>query len=621
MVLIFFPFLYEDEILYSILARYHQYSGNENSKTSVYEILGSDTACASTTLPANLQLFCNRLPLFSDYTPNYFIDSHTLLPYYAPFIPKERYLELRMRMSNNNGSSLYMKLGKVASNIKSNNYLNYCKECVTEEIRTNGEVYWHRTHQVEGVKVCPNHKTWLLETNVPFSERKNKHEFIPLESSINIAESVNHKIGSTGYDHYIYIADQTNYLLNNKIEPLGLNNLQKYYVARLQEKGLTSVGGRIRWKELISTFNYFYGKEFLQNVNCYVELDKEDTWIHKVLRKPRVSCHPLRHILLLGLLGESISSLVCNIDSTTYAPFGKGPWYCLNKAADHYMKPILHSCVITKDYKTGHPIGTFSCSCGFVYARKGPDSTDKDQYKIGRIKEFGSVWESKLTNLMKKNLSLRKMGEILGVDPMTIRNKLSVKKGKTNKVLKSKKYSYRKQWNYLIESNKEKSLTQIRSIDSKLYMWLYRNDNKWLKVNSPSTNKIKNYKNNRVNWQERDSYVAKAVEKIAKSILNKTEVLIRVTKNEIGRELGKLGIISLATLYRKLDKMPKTKKILQEYIESVDQFQIRRIKSSAESIKETKSFINEWELIRAAGLKKQDAQKHYKIIKEQLMKI
>ena len=54
-------------------------------------------------------------------------------------------------------------------------------------------------------------------------------------------------------------------------------------------------------------------------------------------------------------------------------PFGKGPWPCLNKAADHYKQPVIQHVNITRDYKSSAPIGTFECSCKFVYARKGPD--------------------------------------------------------------------------------------------------------------------------------------------------------------------------------------------------------------------------------------------------------
>lgn len=620
MVLISFPFLYEDELLYSVLARYHQNSGNENPKHSVNELFGSTTACASTTLPANLQKLCDRLPHLNVYTPSVFIDKHTLLPYYAPFIPKDRYLELRMGMSEDNGSSLFMKLGKVASTIKSNEYLKYCKECVNDELKTKGEIYWHRSHQIEGVKVCSKHKTWLVESNVPFSERKHKHEYIPLECSISVADSVNGVSSSENECNYLrYIADQTHYLLNNIIEPLGLEKLQKYYVARLQRKGLTSIAGRISWQELISSFNHYYGKEFLEGLNCYVDSGKGDTWLHKLLRKPRVSCHPLRHILLLGYLGETISSMISHIDSISYKPFGMGPWICLNKAAEHFHQPILTSCFITRDYKSNLPVGTFACSCGFVFSRKGPDKTNEDRYNIGRIKEFGRIWENKLAELEQKELTLRKMAKMLGVDSKTIKRKL-IRRADEQKntashdsTVKIKKY--RREWAILLKNNLGQTITELRALNPKLYTWLYRNDREWLKKNYPSSEETIDPISGviRVDWKKRDEGIAIEVESIVYTILSEKNKFTRVSKNEIGRRLGKL-----AWFVKYLDQMPKTLVIVNKSIESVEQFQIRRIKNVVSDLRKTNASIKEWQVIRAAGLKKEFAESLKEIINKEI---
>ncbi|WP_416829293.1 TnsD family transposase [Ectobacillus polymachus] len=619
--MIFFPFLYEDELFYSILARFHDYSGNENPKSSIKEIFGSNTVCATTTLPANLNQLCKRLPHKDSYNPSYFIEKHTLLPYYAPFILKERYTEIKVSMSEENGTALFMRLGRVASTIKSPKYFNYCIECVANEMKTQGEVYWHRTHQVEGVKICPKHRTWLIKSQVPFSERKHKHEFIPLENSIRVSNSVDKVTTSkSDFEHLLYIADQTYYLLNNKIEPLGLENLQKYYLERLQGRGLASVAGRIRWQELISLFNCYYSQEFLLDINCFVDSDKEDTWLHKVLRKPRVSCHPLRHILILGFLGETILSMVSQIGAISYKPFGSGPWLCLNKAADHFQKPIINSCVITRDYKTGLPVGTFSCSCGFVFSRKGPDKTNEDQFKIGRIKEFGCVWKEKLTCLSQTGLSLRAMARILGADPMTIKKMLTSNvEGPQNKSPSRNTeeiQKYREQWVLLLKKNKDKSITQLRSVNPKVYAWLYRNDKDWLKNNYPSTTKVTSNKGiTRINWEKRDYEMAIQVEKIIESILSEKNKLIRVTKNEIGRRLGKL-----TALNKGLEQLPKTKKLINQGTESVEQFQMRRIKYVINEFRKTISSIKEWEVIRKAGLKRHTAEKFRTFILEEIYK-
>jgi Tn7-like transposition protein D/TniQ len=608
--MIFFPNLYKDELLFSVLARYFQYSGDENKKQIMFELFNSSTTCASTIFPTNLKKLCENLPSPNIYTSDDFINNHTLLPYYSPFITKGRENKLREIMRNENGTNISMKSGRTASTVKSEKKLKYCLSCVDEEKLNKGECYWHRTHQIEGVKVCPKHKTWLIESSNSFTERKHKHEFIALEESMRNSDlfSINTNL-KVGFKHFLYVAEQTEYLLNNSLEPLGLENLKNFYTSKLNKRQLVTFEGRIRWKQLIPKFNDYYGKQLLDTLNSYIYPNTNDTWLHKLLRKPRVTCHPLRHILLLGFLGETISTMVNQIDAISYKPFGEGPWICLNKAAEHYHQPIITSCVITRDYKSGQPIGTFSCLCGFVFSRKGPDKTIHDQYKMGRKKKFGTVWENKLAELAKKGLSLRKMADFLGVDPMTIKKRLTIdvkdKPSNNSFEKEKKKQNYRNQWVYTVNINEGVSVTEIRLKNQKLYMWLYRNDKDWLRFNSPTIKKgNRNNLKLRVDWKKRDARIAARVESIVSNILKEKNPPIKITKNEIGRRLGKLS-----SFIKNLDNLPMTLKVVNQSLETTEQYQIRRIKCVAEKMRRTSASIKEWQVIRAAGLKSKYAVK------------
>ncbi|MDV2687097.1 TnsD family Tn7-like transposition protein, partial [Alkalihalophilus lindianensis] len=81
---------------------------------------------------------------------------------------------------------------------------------------------------------------------------------------------------------------------------------------------------------------------------------------------------------------------------------------------------------VTRDFKSKAPIGTFECSCGFIYARKGPDRLSEDKYHIGRIKAFGDVWKSKLHELAAEGTySTRALAKMLDVDSKTVKKYLS----------------------------------------------------------------------------------------------------------------------------------------------------------------------------------------------------
>ncbi|MFJ8102914.1 TnsD family Tn7-like transposition protein [Lysinibacillus sp. NPDC093190] len=70
---------------------------------------------------------------------------------------------------------------------------------------------------------------------------------------------------------------------------------------------------------------------------------------------------------------------------------------------------------VTRDFKTKNLIGTFTCSCGFIYARKQGTNI----FKIGRVKAFGESWQQRLNELANENLSVRAVARELGVDSKT----------------------------------------------------------------------------------------------------------------------------------------------------------------------------------------------------------
>lgn len=611
----FFPTLYEDELLYSGLARYHRQSGNTSTKQTIFELFGSRSLCATTTFPSNLDRLWEKLKNSRHYDPVDLIAKHTLLPYYAPFLPTERFNELKRTMCENNGSNIYMKLGKAASGIKSPLYLRYCPKCLEDDRNIHGEAYWHRAHQLEGVQICHMHKCLLIDSSIPSAERKNKHAFYTVEQGIR-SQNDKTDVYSVELGFLLFISEQTHYLLNNRLIPVGFDHLHRFYQYELLKKGFISALGEVRCAELIKEFNMYYGEIFLQRLNCYVDPEKEYSWLHKLVRKPRVSCHPLRHMLLLGFLGKNVMSIYEEKHIGPSQPFGSGPWICLNKTAPHYKQPVISECSITRCSDTGKPVGTFSCFCGFVYSRRGPDKSDADLYRIGRIKSFGEVWEKKLYELNQTDISLRKKAEILGVDPKTVKRKPGSNK-KCIQMDKSKKTKEaRLSWINLFEANVDKKIVEIRSTNQHIYMWLYRKDRNWLRqYNAECRVKIANTVS-RINWVERDAELAEQVGKVASNIRSYHGKPMRITKNEIGRQLRKLSLLS-----NSLQKLPKTQEQLNMLVEDIDQFQERRLLSVIKYLDQISSPPKTWEVKRISGLKQKFEAKFNDLIEREIRDI
>ncbi|WP_226683446.1 TnsD family transposase [Sutcliffiella horikoshii] len=610
--MLFFPKLYEDELLYSVIARYHQYSGNENFKHSLNESFGSSTICSTLFFPSSISNLLNNLPHHS-FTSNDIINNHTILPYYKPWIPINRYTTLINKMVNGKGSDLYMLLGRTASSIKSKQSLYYCEDCVKFETKMYGEAYWHRTHQLDGVLVCHIHKKFLIKSTVDLRKRTNKHSLFTLDNSIEINDSNRTAYSGDDFNHLLTVAEQSYALLEPRFTALTPEKLRVFYVSKLREMELLTLSGNIRWDKLIPSFTIYYGDNVLKEWKSNISIGAEDTWLHKVLRKPRGSCHPLRHILLISFLGETVESLLTKMNIGDYNPFGVGPWPCLNKGAEHYKEDKITTVKITRDSKSSQPVGTFRCSCGFSYSRKGPDIVPEDRHRIGRIKEFGDVWREKLKEINQSDLSLRKKAELLGVDPKTVINQWQ-KDTQINNHAEflscDKKQEYKQQWLKLI--NAGLSISELRKNKSNLYMWLYRNDKEWLKEHSPQKIRRKN-KESIIDWEQRDIQLAELAKSIVKDILNELKIQ-RVTKNEIGRRMGRINL-----LYKYMHKLPKTKLLLENSLESIEQFQMRRIKEAVKKLTLSESVVKEWEVIRKAGLKPKYANKHKQFITSEII--
>ncbi|MBS4189805.1 hypothetical protein KHA94_06230 [Bacillus sp. FJAT-49705] len=388
-----------------------------------------------------------------------------------------------------------------------------------------------------------------------------------------------------------------------------LEHIRYSYLYELQKLNMLSAKGRIKFNNLISSFNNYFRNDLLASIGSQVERDNHETWLHKVLRNSGDVIHPLKHILLHIFFGMKIDSTIkgSNLMISIPHPFGNGPWPCLNKTAEHFGEKVIPLCEITRCHNTGKPVGTFTCSCGFVYSRRGPDSSEIDQMKIGRIKNFGSVWETKLCELWdNKNLSLREKARQLGVDPQTVKRKVNVSSQVTNENSQkpNKLQQIKVKRNEWLSLKGEDTSQQRKTV----YNWLYKHDRDWLMQTRP-INKGNSYSNNRVNWVQRDEEIAEKV----RDIVNKLKPIkrVRISKTEIGRQIGALSLIE-----NQLDKLPKTEKELEKVVENIEQFQIRRIDLSIAELVRSNEILKAWKVAKKAGLKTEA----YNRLKEEILK-
>lgn len=518
-------------------------------------------------LPSHLYSLCNRISSSnSSITPEKLLEKHTLYPFYSPFLPASRAQQLKEMMIANNGQSIHMLTGIISGAICTKHSLYYCSSCFTEDLKQYGEPYFHRIHQVPGVFVCPKHNVWLH----PFKEKAslNKHEFIALPLILNDSlkyEEIN--ISKKTRNLLFQIAKDIEFLLEHGIDE-NLYEAKTMYLSQLTKQGFVTVGKRIKQEFLHEQFQLFYGNELLDLLECSIE--GQHNWLTFIVRKAKKAIHPLRHVLMMRFLFGTVQDF--KLEATYSNPFGHGPWPCLNKAVEHFGEMVINRVYISRCYNTKRPVGTFCCSCGFIYSRTGPDQSETDAYKIGRIKAFGSQWYEKLKEISQKNISYRATARALNVDVNTVIKylKLIETERLQEQVEKEKNLYVRLQRTGTV--NESKRITKRRKVSSAV----------------------------RVDWEERDLVLSKLVEKECQRILhNQDEKPVQIVPTRIGKILGKE-----AWFQHYKNKLPLTIEKLNLHKETIEEFQVRRVRWVIKQLKLQNKALRKWEIERLAGLRK-----------------
>lgn len=290
----------------------------------------------------------------------------------------------------------------------------------------------------------------------------------------------------------------------------------------------------------------------------------------------------------LGCTAEEFFSLPVELEL-----FGKGPWPCLNPAADHCRQSVIPSFAIRKHLHRGRPIGVFSCECGFTYTRTGPDTSTEDRFRIGSIVSYGNVWESKLRELWSNpTMSLKNIVRQLKSAKRTVRRhaarlKLYASNPKRNlkppnhkdelkcdsavAAQEQMRSDFRKKWLSVRKEKPTITFKELRHLLPREYVWLRMNDSEWMWKHSPKPRK-RGASQSRVNWHQRDLRLASAVMSSARKLKNTPSRPTRITTNSIGRDIGAISL-----LQQQLHKMPLTAAALKSITESDSDFAARRI--------------------------------------------
>lgn len=586
-MLAYFPEIYPDELLYSVLGRLMCHSGIFSSRHLPEDAFGSHFWRTKTFLQTNLGRLAENLSPSRGLTAQRLATETTLLPYFTAYRPqKDRDWALAVLTEDGgNAHTMYNRLGLMPSSVRLPSTLRYCPICRVEMLERHGELYWRRDHQLPGVVVCPIHYAPLANSRVILAHT-SRHEFIAANEdncptnpapptwadrpeAVRVLQSV--AIASTN-------------LLTNPPPARSFAACGEEVHLALRLRGFSPRGIYTDQGALADKFSTHFGPI----MNILSEANRGN-WLKLITRIHRQAFAPLHHILI-RLLIESLPLVEAK------NPFDPGPWPCRNSLAKHYGQLVITNCKVHRRH--GKSIGVFRCSCGYAF------STASESGSRAKILDFGQMFKARLRKLVTSGNGLCSTAEALHVTPNTILRYTALLGLETPwkarhvraKLPPIDRDAMRAAWTHGHTSAPDLTRTQLRCRIPAVYGWLYSNDRAWLEEQPPviTTNTCKKP---RVNWLDLDAEKAETLRQEA------ARLRIQIPPQKITCAALERAIGRIDWLTTRLHKLPLCAIALSELTESVEEFQRRRIIWAAEELRQREAPISVSRLRRLIHLK------------------
>ena len=347
------------------------------------------------------------IPPEAGLTAEYFLKETTIFPYLKPFISEERCRHaIELLEDSEAKESAYQVMGFSRLETHKWRHLRYCEECWRNDLRIYGEAYWHRTHILPGVMVCPVHGTPIINSKILIAN--TGRQFSPASFELAASGRSEEQYSDETIEKLIALSKDSAWLLRHGHALPSLEDTLHKYEMLLSIRGFLNLN-RTKTKsgELVNSINFFYGERFLDLLSIIsVEPVPWSSWLF--FRKSSLSS-PLWLLLMIRFLAGSAEAFFTE-RRKELQPYGSGPWPCRNPTCGYYLKNTIAKIEVMYEQERFKAI--FSCPyCGFTYRRSNGSYMDDQEQYPGRfqILNYGWQWKNMMTQLLKNGVPVMKI--------------------------------------------------------------------------------------------------------------------------------------------------------------------------------------------------------------------
>lgn len=586
------PIPYEDELLYSVIARYMSRTSVEKPTVVIRNIFGR-------FIHPTADMFCGLEELVRQTYDSWgmsgqeIVNKHTVLPYFTSYATRSRRIAAYSAILGNGSCSPYGFLGLASTRVSVPSKFRFCEQCAIEDVATFGETYWRRSFHLPGVTLCLKHKLTLCISNIP-TRRARVSEWRDCQE---YAETELHNCTSTPFPwennpHILNVMRQSVELLateNTRYDP----SITDRYRRLAQDAGLSRPSGMIDSEAVLRGMNSLYDEDYLNSVGLPFLDSQSMPWPIAMMLRARSAFQPLQHLLLNQFLELLIAK--SPLDSQAHL-VAQNTFICPNNYAKHGPEHVIE--IIKVKGTADGRLGYGSCSCGlkFMFCRCLPHSSIPE---IKRVEDFGADWREVAQAMRRRGESRSNIAKVMGLTIANIKSLLNSREHKNSTISDEKIHQWREEWRLLLDSVYPGGHIEARRHNGNLYYLLNRHDKDWLRESAKKFIRARNSKvrgSSVVDWESRDELWSNDLRMAAERLYADVTVLQRASRTAI---LSEAGIAKL-----KSDRLPLCHSVLEECTESIEHYQIRRLEYSAKTLIQEGKTLDDWRLLGKARIPK-----------------
>ncbi|PFR25357.1 hypothetical protein COK19_15855 [Bacillus cereus] len=300
-MIMYFPYPYPDELVFSLIARYHIHSANKNRIQTSRDLCQPLNIPIWDGLPRKWEGFMGSIPKNWELKMDDLIQKHTVFPFYKAFLPHKTSIYIDERIFGN-------AINNVIPCIEFKMYpefWRYCNHCVNEDIEIYGESYLRRTHQIPGFPICSIHGEELLSGSARVTD----------DNSYTIILSGSNFLSNKGFESLVSIAQDIEWIFYHMPQLKEINWSEIYQEYLLNSTNFIDAKGNIELILLSEKITEFYGETCIDFIayEIFGHVRGVREWLQKLIYQPEINGHPVLHLLLIHFFGLTYEEFLSRV--------------------------------------------------------------------------------------------------------------------------------------------------------------------------------------------------------------------------------------------------------------------------------------------------------------------